>query len=196
MGTISAEDRAVIKQLRYLKPVAVLQSLKGHLLDQRKGIILVACSDGRQEKDKTQHLEMMQAEYRKETMIHKILDLGVAIRIAHNSRANKSGSTFAQDKLESISDSLAIMGVDTVCLFAHVPCAKATGCGLRVLDQLDLLIRGKERVREFCGSAVRTVACFLHVDYQTDKGKKTYFVCRNELKRFKSNQPQRELIHA
>ena len=40
---LSKEDLEAVRQLRDLN---ILDEVKGHLLDQRKGIILISCADG------------------------------------------------------------------------------------------------------------------------------------------------------
>lgn len=195
MLTISVGDLDVIQQLR--KPEVgspVLQSLKGHRLDQRNGMVLISCGDGDQAYDMFTRKVSLQSDHREHPRIQLYCDNGAPSRLPHNSPASPAVSTYALELLNGMKFVMEQKGMETVALCSHVPCVHAQFHGLSVLDLLTLMVAAKDRIREHCAPFAKSIACFLHIDYKGEKGKKTYFVNRDELRRFTESSRQFSMV--
>ena len=66
--TLAESDR---KQIRFFRDqVGVLLDVSPHLIDQRNGVIVVACSDGDQMPDVFKHHEKFCSHHREHSRIH------------------------------------------------------------------------------------------------------------------------------
>lgn len=180
--SLTPEDRVVIDRMRQRrKKPPVLQSLKGHRLNQSDGIILVSCGDCDQFADIFEQKIRMQKDQRLDTRIHPITPNGGPIRLVHDSPANKPGRTYDLDLMDDILFVARKKVVRTVALVIHLPCGHAAEHSLAFFQMLRLLIQAKHQLKTEGAPYIQRVACFLHVDYQDEKGKRTYFVSRTEL---------------
>lgn len=171
MKELSPNDEAIVRALREAN---VLQDTAGHLLDQREGVILVTCPDGDHFFDIFSRQLAMQTGQCQDKRIHTFGWHGGSIRLAANSPANRRPDEH-QIFLEEIRDARGIKGINTVALYAHAVCGKATACGIDFLQLMRLHMQAKTAVKEM-NSGI-TVACFLHVTYP-NKRRRTYFVSR------------------
>ena len=169
---LSEEDRKAVLELRGFN---ILMDVKGHLLDQKKGIILISCADGDQFYDIFSQKAMLQKEHCGTTRIHTFSWNGGAMRLASNSPANKPGRSICRDFLDEIYDTRAMKSIDTIALYSHTPCGKARSCGLNFIRVLDLQMSAKTKIK--AENQGVHVACFCHIDYGHKK--RTYFISRD-----------------
>lgn len=181
-----------LPQIRFFREdVKVLCDVHPHAIDQSEGVILVTCSDGDQMPDIFKHHEKFCEHQRDEARIHLFSLNGGAKLISSDSPLR----IFQEDEilLAHIDIARQMKGIDTVILYAHAPCGAAYGKDLSFADVLELLFKGKERVkREIPGIKV---ACFCHIDYG-DK-KRTYFVSYEAWKTWKESKESIQVaLHA
>lgn len=169
--TLSRYDLEVAEGLRKSN---VLMDVKGHLLDQSKGIILISCADGDQFHDIFTQKAKLQGHC-EDPRIHTFCWNGGALRLAPNSPTNKHGRSICRDLLDEIRDARALKAIDTIALYIHTPCGKARSHGLNLIQTVDLLMLAKTNIKK--ENQGIHVACFCHVDYG-DK-KRTYFISRD-----------------
>lgn len=169
---LSKNDLEAVKQLRSLN---ILTEVKGHLLDQRKGIILISCADGDQFHDIFTQKAKLQQGHCEDPRIHTFCWNGGALRLAPNSPTNKPGRSICRDLLDEIKDARAMKAIDTIALYTHAPCGKASACNLSFIQALDLQMSAKTKIKEENRGV--HVACFCHIDYGNRK--RTYFISRD-----------------
>jgi hypothetical protein len=167
---LNQRDRDLIA---HYKEIGVLSDVAAHLIDEQHGAIMVTCSDGDQFSDvfahHAQHICMTQ---RHDSRIHLLALNGGAKLLAKDSPLLTVGEDAVL--LKHIGAGIALKGIQTVVLYAHAPCGVAYEEDLPFDQVLDLLFRGKQRVKEMYPST--KVACFCHVD--DGEKKRTYFVSR------------------
>lgn len=166
-----------LKTIREMRNFGVLDNVKGHLLNQKNGVIMISCADGHQMYDIFSHQLKMQEGYCHDPCIHTLAWNGGALRIPKESPANKKDRTTHLDVLDDIRDSIKIKSIDTVALYVHAPCGKAQACGIDFLEMIHLLINAKIRLKNKVNNL--HVACFMHIDFNNHK-KRTYFISRHK----------------
>src|SRR3989344_2284016 len=141
---LSEEDRKSVLELRKFN---ILTDVKGHLLDQRKGMMLISCADGDQFDDIYSHKAMLQEKHYGTKRIHSFSWNGGCTRLVPNSPANKPGRGTHRDFLDEIRDARAMKAIDTIALDNHAPCGKACACGLSFVQTLDLQMSAKTKIK-------------------------------------------------
>jgi hypothetical protein len=169
-GKLSPKDRELVKQLRQAE---VLQDVDDHRLNQRNGVILVACADGDRFPDVFRYQCKTQAGYRADPRVHALTWRGGAIACAPCSPVNKRKHADAVF-LDQIADARALKDIDVVALYAHIPCSAAAKNNVSLTTAIALQIRAKAKIKAMNHGI--DVACFFHVDYGGVK--RTYFLCR------------------
>lgn len=161
MGGLSAKDLTIEERLR---EAGVLEPLDGNRLDQRKGVILVPCGDGRRFNDIFRHHRKVARSQRRNPLVHVLSLNGGALNIAEGSplpEAERKGFSLMVD----IAGARELMGISTVALYAHAPCGAATKLTdppLDIEEVVALLMKAKTRVKSI-GDGI-TVSCFMHVE--------------------------------
>lgn len=169
MGYLNEADRELIRRLR---SEGVLIDVDAHRLDMKNGVIMVTCSDGDQIADIFGTQSRFVQECRSDPRVHTIALNGGAIAIPQNSPLNfdvRKDEVIIYD----IRGAMELKGINTIALYGHAPCGAAGLCCLDVLNVMELLVEGKERLKREIGDSVK-VACFVHVDYHDSK--RTYFM--------------------
>jgi len=86
--------------------------------------------------------------------------------------------------LANIWGAIKLKNIKTVVMQLHFPCGAAGLCHMTAWEQLDHLVRAKQRLKRVF-KQIR-VPCFVHVDWPEDEGSKhrrrTYFVKTSELR--------------
>ena len=177
---LSKEDLEAVRQLRDLN---ILDEVKGHLLDQRKGIILISCADGDQFNDIFSQKVKLQEGHCEYPRVHTFCWNGGALRLAPNSPVNKPGRSTCRDLLDEIKDARMMKAIDTIALYIHAPCGKARAYNLSFINEINLLMSAKTNIKKENPNI--HVACFGHIDYG-DK-KRTYFISRENWFRERQN---------
>ncbi|MBI2050413.1 MAG: hypothetical protein HYT31_01230 [Parcubacteria group bacterium] len=177
MHALSENDVAIVRSLR---DAGVLQDVESHRLDQSNGVILVTCPDGDHFVDIFSHQLRMQEGQCSDPRIHPLGWHGGAIRLVAGSPANKHPGEH-QIFLEEIRDARGLKGINTVALYSHAQCGKASACGVDFLQLMMLHMQAKAAVKAM-NSGI-SVACFLHVTYPTGT-RRTYFVSRPDWDRW------------
>lgn len=172
-GQLSTKDRELIKQLRQAE---VLQDVEGHRLNQRNGVILVACADGDRFPDVFHYQCEMQAGYRSDPRVHALTWHGGALACAPCSPVNKrkhADGIF----LDQIADARTLKDIDVIALYSHAPCGAAAMNNIDLTAAIALQMRAKAKIKTLNQGI--NVACFFHVDYGNGV-KRTYFLCRTK----------------
>ncbi len=147
--------------VKSLKNAEVLQDLDPHLLDQRDGIIIVACADGDYFFDLFSHHARTQI-HRTDPRMHTFGWHGGALACAPCSPVNpvkRADDVF----MRQIADARSLKDIHLVGLYAHMPCGAVRTCGIPMEKALALQVRAYARVKAV-NHGIK-VACFLHVDY-------------------------------
>lgn len=182
-----------LRLLRVLRAEGVLEDVSDHLLDQKRGAVMVFCSDGRRSYDIFTHQVRMQRPHRDEPKIHLVAKAGGALRIVSGSPTNAPGSTADLDMLEEIRLGCKLMDTNVVALYAHGACGMAHMSGMTLQSVFNGLIAAKERVKlEIPGCEV---ACFYHAAYPADESggterQRTYFLSRQRYLEVRSQLSQ------
>ncbi len=171
IGKLSPKDRELVKQLRQAE---VFQDVDEHRLNQRNGVILVACADGDRFPDVFRYQCKMQAGHRADPRVHALTWHGGAIACAPCSPVNKRKHADAVF-LDQIADARALKDIDVVALYAHIPCSAAAKNNVSLTTAIALQMRAKAKIKAMNHGI--DVACFFHVDYGGGV-KRTYFLCR------------------
>ncbi|MBX4187679.1 MAG: hypothetical protein KW793_00900 [Candidatus Doudnabacteria bacterium] len=169
--------------LECYKAAKVFDSLDGHKLDAKSGLILVTCGDPDQ--------FMEQFQYKVDTIVESgcckriqpMTPLGGALRLAHDSPANRETPFYAESLLFDMRYVTEHKDVSTVALYIHAPCAMAAYAGMSFRDIIEAAFSAKQRIKEELPGV--KVAVFCHVDYGEGR-KKTYFVCRSRWAQYHS----------
>jgi hypothetical protein len=169
-GQLSRKDHALVKQLRQAD---VLQDVEEGRLDQRNGVILVACADGDRFPDVFRYQCKMQAGYRPAPRVHTLAWHGGAIACAPCSPVNK-GKYAEEVFLKQITAARELKDIDVVALYAHAPCSAAAKNNVPLTTVIALQLRAKAKIKAMNPGI--DVACFFHVDYG-DGVQRTYFLC-------------------
>ncbi|MBI5370210.1 hypothetical protein HZA85_03420 [Candidatus Uhrbacteria bacterium] len=176
MGRLSTFDREVIGILREEN---VLQDGEAHLLESPTGVIVVACSDGDQMPDIFDHYRDLARAGEWPVRPHMLCLHGGAMLIAPDCplyRAFHVDELLLQHIREA--EGLDLKGIGTVVLYVHAPCGAAGLANLTVVNQLDMLMRAKARVKAI--DMTNRVICFVHVDYGNEGNgshrRRTYFM--------------------
>lgn len=160
---IREEDVALIKMLR---KDGVLLKIDPELLRVKNGSVLVYCSDSNHSIDKWNYFESIVTQAQKIHRPFPIPQPGGALWIAESSMLASINLPIDQVMLFGIEFALREQGIRSVFLKTHAPCKAALNYNLSIFDQIELLVKGKERVKkqfaEFEGLEVR---CFFHVCY-------------------------------
>ncbi len=172
MSQISGKDLELISELR---DAEVLQSIKGHLIDQQNGVILVTCSDGDRFPEIFQHQIRLQADCRSDPRIHVLAWHGGALACATHSPINRRRDAH-NVFLDQIKDARELKSIDTVVLEAHYPCGAACLFDVSLERCLALQIGAKMNVRRL-NNGIR-VSCFFPV-YNGEK-QQTFFFSREK----------------
>lgn len=167
----NAADLQLIKRLR---EAGIFEDVDPHRIkNNHQGFIVVVCGDCDQATDIHGHHSSITSRIGQLRGIHEFKLNGGALRLPLKSPLNKKGLPADKVLLRDIKDAIFLKEMQTIVIYAHFPCGAAGLCGLTVLEQLDLLVKAKRRLKkEF--SEVK-VACFFHVDY-TNGRKRTYFI--------------------
>lgn len=178
--TLAESDRLEIRFFR--DQVGVLLDVHPHLIDQSNGVILVTCSDGDQMPDVFKHHEKFCTHHRENARIHLFSLNGGAKLISADSplRMHQEDEVL----LSHIRMARELKKIETVVLYAHAPCGVAYGKKLSFTDVLELLFKGKERVKTEVPGV--KVACFCHVDHGENR-KRTYFVSYEAWQRWRAS---------
>ncbi|MDP1709439.1 MAG: hypothetical protein Q8L21_00945 [Candidatus Komeilibacteria bacterium] len=182
MAILSPIDARTITDLRRAN---VLQDVAGHLLDQRQGVLLVTCPDGDHFFDIFSHQLHMQDGQCRHPRVHTFGWHGGALRLVPGSPANTEPEEH-QIFMREIREGRALKGINTVALYAHVPCGKAGERQIDLLQLMVLLIQAKAIIKLMNNGIV--VAPFLHVAYQNNR-RRTYFVSRPEWDKWLDTTP-------
>jgi hypothetical protein len=172
MSQLSAKDLEFISEL---KEAEVFQPIKGHLIDQSKGVILVTCSDGDRFPEIFQHQVRLQADCRPDPRIHVLAWHGGALACATCSPVNRRKGAH-KVFLDQIKDAREWKNIDTVVLEAHGPCGAAGFFGVSLEQCLALQIGAKKNVRRL-NKGIQ-VSCFFPV-FDGEK-QKTFFFSREK----------------
>jgi len=173
MGRLSDRDRSMIRRLRNAR---VLEDADAHKLKSPDGVIVVPCSDGDQMPDVFEHQCALAREVGRPVRPHMLSLHGGAMLIAENCplyREYRVDDLLLQHIREA--EGTDLKGIGTVVLYIHAPCGAAGLAGLSLVEQVVLLIRAKERVKEI--DTTNAVVCFVHVDYGDRQ--RTYFISRD-----------------
>ncbi len=178
MLSLSTEEMACVRALRNLG------ALKEVSLEKLFGVCrsaMIVCPDGHQLPELYEHhAKICQGE--EEPMHHPLALNGGAMLLAQESPLliQKDG-TYVPDGevlLRHLEMAIKLKQPQAVILYAHAPCGMARTHGLTIDQQVDLLIRGKRRVREYVEPlGIRDVRAWLHICYEPDR-RRTYHVER------------------
>lgn len=168
MGHLNGFDRVYLRELRDKN---ILLDIDSHLLDQKNGVIMIACADGDQMPDVFEKQEEYLLEQRETPRIHTLALNGGALVVPTNSPLN---SELPKGKviIDDIKGAMMLKGINTVVLYAHAPCGAAGLYHLNIEEVIDFLIKAKEEIKKAVAGI--KVACFFHVDWGDHK--RTYFV--------------------
>lgn len=176
---INKRDYLWFEGLRFFN---VLQKIEGYRLDQRRGAIVVTCSDGDRFYDIfKKQVEVMDCRPA-EPRVHVFAWNGGALRIVPGSPCNKSGRTTSADCLDEIRDACAMKKIRTIALYAHAPCGKAYTAKLELIDVAQLLMEAKRILKRELPDVL--VAPFMHVhrkDGEDEKSRSYFFSTENFL---------------
>jgi hypothetical protein len=161
-------SKADAKTIRILRERGVLEEIDGHRLSEvsEAGTILVTCSDGDHFHDVFHH----HCRHSASTRHHPLAAAGgpIAGLLSRD-----------QNLIDEVNTAIVAKQITTVALTAHVPCAKAYGEEMSLVDVMEVLLEKKELIRtHFPGMNIRM---FCHVANGT---KRTYFVNKTKLKVF------------
>lgn len=168
MGHLNDSDREYLKDLRSKN---ILVDIDSHLLDQREGVIMIACADGDQMPDVFKKQSEYLLEQRKTPRIHTLALNGGALVVPADSPLNSElpkGAVIIDD----IKGAMLLKGIKTVVLYAHAPCGAAGLCRLNAGEVIEFLIKAKEELKRVFLEI--KVVCFFHVDWGDHK--RTYFI--------------------
>ncbi|MBI5222732.1 MAG: hypothetical protein HY980_04555 [Candidatus Magasanikbacteria bacterium] len=168
MGHLNDSDRAYLRELRDKK---ILLDIDSHLLDQKDGVIMIACADGDQMPDVFEKQEEYLLEQRETPRIHTLALNGGAIVVPADSPLN-SELPKGRVIIDDIKGAMMLKGIRTIVLYAHAPCGAAGLYHLNTEEVINFLIRAKEEIKTAVADI--KVACFFHVDWGDHK--RTYFV--------------------
>lgn len=176
---MTKKDLALVDELREF---GVLEDPKSHLLDQRRGVVLVACGDADRFGRIFARKVKMQKGQCADTRIHVIALNGGALRLAKKSPANKGTSRMDQYLMADIRNARRMKKIDTVALYIHAPCGQAKAARIDLRATIEILMAAKKRIkrmRPIKGTNQRvTVACFCHLAYPN--GKDAVFFIRRD----------------
>ena len=169
---ISEIDQMFVDTLR---GADVLQPVNGHNIDQSKGVILVACSDGNQLHDLFTTQVAIQKGQCADPMIHFLGGHGGALKLAPHSPIVKSSRTTDIDLIDEINEAHDMKQTSTVVLYTHVPCGKAYSIDLNFMQVISYQMAAKTRLRGL--NPKLKLVCFTHVHHR-DGRRRTYYISR------------------
>lgn len=168
MGHLNGVDRAYLRSLREKN---ILMDIESHLLNQKDGVIMIACADGDQMADVFKKQEEYLLEQREIPRIHTLALNGGALVIPADSPLN---SELSKGKVivDDIKGAMMLKGIKTIVLYAHAPCGAAGLCHLSAEEAIQFLVKAKKELKKVFADI--KVACFFHVDWGDHK--RTYFI--------------------
>lgn len=169
MSQLNLEDKVYLEKLVENK---ILENVEPFLLDQKDGVIMVACADGDQMPDVFAKQSMFVLKQRPLPRIHTLALNGGALVVPAKCPLNKELPK-GQVILDDIRGAMFLKGIKTIILYAHAPCGAAGLCNLNVQKVIDYLFEAKRIIKESFQDV--KVACFFHVDWGNNN-KQVYFI--------------------
>jgi hypothetical protein len=177
MGKISDKDLSFLNELR---SALILKDVNPEKIELEKGVILVCCSDGDQMYELFGHQVELFKKVNAVPRIHTISLNGGGLLLSAESPLVK---VHQEDHvlIKHITDARQLKGIHSVVVYAHAPCGAAGMANLSVEQVIDLLIKGRNRLK--------TIFEDLHVVplFHLDDGqkKRTYFISPNAWEEWK-----------
>ena len=171
MGQLTPFDADVIEILRQ---AGVIEDMNGNGIDLSRGVIVIRCPDGDQMLDRIEHDRRVAMEAGVTPRIHLITHHGGCMVVAPDAPLYP-GRGIDEYVLEQIREAEALKEIHVISAEIHVPCGKATSCGLTLVHQIVLQMSAKPRIKEV--DPTNKVICRIHVDF-ADGRKRTYFISR------------------
>lgn len=137
-----------INLLEALKKDKVLMPINADYFDAQYGGTLVCCLDPDHFKDTEGHIADMLKKANKPNRIAPITRAGGAIWLPKSTLIDKVGMPRDEDLLYDIDIALEHRLMYTIFLSVHAPCGAAALNDLSLFDQIELLVKGKERLKE------------------------------------------------
>jgi hypothetical protein len=171
--------------IRLMRSVGVLEDLNPHRLDQKDGVIMVACADGDQMPDLFAHQARLVSAHRDAPRVHTLALNGGALLIPTRSPLRNKALREGDVLCQHITAARKLKGISTIVLYGHTPCGAAGLHDLGIHDCISLLVEAKAQIRKTYPRV--PIACFFHV---ADGAKKrTYFISP---KRWRNYQEETE----
>jgi len=176
MAHLSAVDRDYLQKLREKN---ILADVDAHLLNQKDGVIMIACSDGDQMPDVFKKQSELILDQCENPRIHVLALNGGALVVPNDSPLNQEINN-AEVLLKNLEGAIELKKIHTLILYAHAPCGAAGLFNLDVNSVIEALVKSKEIIKQrFTGLKV---ACFFHVDWGDHK--RTYFISASKWKNY------------
>ncbi|MBU6321764.1 MAG: hypothetical protein KGI78_02820 [Patescibacteria group bacterium] len=172
--------------IRQLRDAGVLQTVdEGMMARAREGTIFIPCADGHHFDDLFRtHLRLCGCPDNEDRMHHPLSLNGGALLLPESSplRRLDDGSYGPDDEvlLRHLVGAIKLKQPQSIILYAHAPCGMARLFGLSIMEEFELLVRAKQRVREHVTPyGVTDVRAWFHVYYSDDRNRKTYHFRRD-----------------
>lgn len=142
---LRSEDMDLIKMLKADK---VLSDIRPEHFRTDSGAVLIFCGDCDHANDKWEHFRSLFQESGKIHRVFPATQAGGGIWIAKSELLQKVGIALDEALFFSINAAFKHKGMTSIFPLVHAPCGAAGDFSLSLFDQLELLVKGKERLKE------------------------------------------------
>lgn len=175
MIQITEEDHQLIELLKHDQ---VIQEIDTSQMKPDKGAIVVMCCDSDHSGDKFNHFTNLVNQVCKSSNLFLVTRAGAAIWLPESKLLKLKSVPSGQDTsiLFDIDAGIKLKNIKKIFLSVHAPCGAANLFKLSLFDQIELLIKGKERLKKrYEKIDGLRIKCFIHVCFPNKK-RRTYFI--------------------
>lgn len=147
MASIEVREEDV-KLLELLKRDKVLMPINVNFFGVKKGAALIACGDCDHFDDTWQHFKHLFKTARKPSRIFPVTRAGGAIWVPKSELLDRVSLPRDEDIFFDLGVATEKKEISTIFTSIHAPCGAAGLYGLSLFDQIELLVKSKERIKE------------------------------------------------
>lgn len=172
---IAEDDQRLVE---VLKSDQVIQEIDTSQMRPDKGAIVVMCCDSDHSGDKFNHFTSLVNRVCNSSNLFLVTRAGAAIWLPDSELLQMPSVAPGQDQsmMFDIDAGIKLKSIKKIFLSIHAPCGAAALYNLSLFDQIELLIKGKERLKKrYENIDGLRIKCFIHVSFPNKK-RRTYFV--------------------